>query len=630
MIMRLIFQKIRSYLNEKMEFNYFYFGLLLASLTFFTLSHFLLLENTASGAYIFFLFYAFIQSFFEICTFILIFHFLKKWAPKWLSLLFISFCFLALLLHFTNFIMLRLMDISLAYPLKFLFGSGVEHFIVGLQALNMNMGMMALIFLTFLLIPFCGVLLYWGTRHAIRKKPWSLSINQLGLTLLLTGSSLLGFDSLARPHIDRMTYRKYEKALPLSSTFLSPSPEWTALPHPLTPPCLETKIQEQIASIHASSKPNIYLFIVESFRKDFITQEIAPHLNQFEKENIQIPLSFSNANATQPSWFAIFYGAFPLHWTSARDTWNSGAPSLQILKHLGYKIRVYSSADLRYFGMDRVLFGQNRHLADQIEEFSFDRSLEPCDRDALCIHSFERDLKKEGGKEGNVYVFFFDSTHSEYSFPKDFPIQFNPIVKQIDYLTVTKKKIEPIKNRYRNSIHYVDSLMGTFFHLLKEESLYENSVIAITGDHGEEFFEEGSLFHGTHLNRYQTAVPIFLKCQGRTSQTQEATHIDIFPSLLHHLTDQAYFGDFFDGTSVFSKKRSPYRLAVMQNGAEVPYEFSIYKGENELHLRLFPQKDIYSSTQMEIISQQIGGESIDSYLSLISQSAKESLEKTTD
>ena len=68
----------------------------------------------------------------------------------------------------------------------------------------------------------------------------------------------------------------------------------------------------------------------------------------------------------------------------------------------------------------------------------------------------------------------------------------------------------------------------------------------------------------------------------------------------------------------------------MQNGAEVPYEFSIYKGENELHLRLFPKKDIYSSTQMEIISQQIGGESIDSYLSLISQSAKESLEKTTD
>jgi len=599
--MRLLFKKIYPYLTEKAEVNYLYFSVFLTGLILFSFSYFLLLEQPIVGIHLFFLLYAFGQAFLETWVFIFITYVLKKWAPRWALFLFICISFLLLLLHFTNFTMLRLMDISISYPFKFLFGAGIDHLIVGFQALNMHLGMIAIIFFSLLLIPIGGLLLYWSTNHVVKKRPWNISLKQIALALAATTSLLLCLDCLAQPYINQMIYKKYKKALPFGTTFLGPTPHIVTVDHSVLPLFPENDIAKKLPSLKTSTTPNIYLFVIETLRKDFVNQKTAPILTTFGKENIEISRSFANANGTHLSWFSIFHANIPLHWTTVRDQWNKGSPPLQLLKNLGYKIIAYSAADLRYFGMDQVLFGEKRSLVDEIKEFSFLRNIEPCDRDALCMDAFEENISKEEGKKGNVYLFFLDSTHSEYSFPKDFPLKFTPIAKQIDYLTLTKKEIEPIKNRYRNSIAYVDSLMDRFFTILKKETLYEEAIIAITGDHGEEFFEEGALFHGTHLNSYQTEVPIFFKCPGWAPWTTEATHIDIFPSLLHHITGHSDFSSIFNGISIFTENMNPYRITVMQNGPDIPCEFSVHKRMNKLHARLLPTKNGNEKTQIEII-----------------------------
>ena len=109
---------------------------------------------------------------------------------------------------------------------------------------------------------------------------------------------------------------------------------------------------------------------------------------------------------------------------------------LQILKKLGYRIRVYSAADLAYFNMDQIIFGQNRQLADSVKEFSTQQHLDPCDRDRLAIEALTEDVVKES--EGTVFIVFLDSTHSEYSAPKNFSHPFQPEAVSIDYLTITR------------------------------------------------------------------------------------------------------------------------------------------------------------------------------------------------
>jgi hypothetical protein len=589
---------------EKAEINTVYFTIFLLLLLAMSLSHFYFWETPLFGIPLFFLIHAFGQACLEAGAFLLLGFLFNRLAPRWLFHAFIGFSFAILLVHFTDFTLIRLMDASISYMYKYFFGAGIQHIITAFQALNFNPLMISLVIMATLLIPFLGIILYRTTQPLTKLLAWKIPIPQLLLALIGIGCALFVLDIVFHPYMTRITYNKFQKALPLGTTFLSPTRQCTSLSHSIAPPRNELRTHQILQQKHlsAASKPNIYLFIIETFRKDFVTQETAPQLTAFGNENISFQESFANANSTHPSWFTIFHADFPYHWTAMRDTWKQGSIPLNILKNLGYKIRIYSSTDLRYFNMDQLLFGEHRQLADQIEEYTQNRLIEPCDRDALCIQSFLRDIDHPSNQEGNLFVFFFDSTHSEYGVPKDFPLKFLPIVDKIDYLTITPKEIEPVKNRYRNAIHYVDTLFGTFLAKLKEKNLYQDALIAVTGDHGEEFFEEGALFHGTHLNRYQTSVPIFYKLQNKNVQNDTATHLDLFPSILHQLTGRSDLKELFDGESIFQPNRWPYRIAVLQNGPETPCEFIVENTRSKIHCRFFDPKDIYGTAKLELLA----------------------------
>lgn len=69
---------------------------------------------------------------------------------------------------------------------------------------------------------------------------------------------------------------------------------------------------------------------------------------------------------------------------------------------------------------------------------------------------------------------------------------------------------------------------------LKAQNRYDDAIIIVTGDHGEEFKEQGSWFHCSALNPMQTNVPILIKWpknMGRGPLVKQASHLDLLPSL---------------------------------------------------------------------------------------------------
>jgi hypothetical protein len=179
------------------------------------------------------------------------------------------------------------------------------------------------------------------------------------------------------------------------------------------------------------------------------------------------------------------------------------------------------------------------------------------------------------------------------------------VVSSIDYLGIatSSKDLELLKNCYRNSIFWVDHLVGRVFSSLKELSLYKESVIVLTGDHGEEFFEMGALFHGTHLNDWQTRVPLFYKFpKGFKNFSSVSTHIDVFPSILHYLTGQSDFRSYFDGQSIFSSDQKGFVFSMQHNGVDIPYEFRLFDGNAELVGRFLNPPNIYSVPAIELLS----------------------------
>lgn len=591
--------------SEKTEVNYLYFCFFFLFVFALTFSHFIHASQPFWGIPLLFLFYAGAQALLEVFILILVGKLLHRWMPRWTFRFYIALSFGFLLIHFANFTLIRIMDVSLSYCVKVFFGRGFEHFRIACQATNVNPMMTAVIVGSLIVVPLVGLLFYRATHKISCKIPLKLSYWTCGGIIGVLSVILFAFDLLAKPYVTSDVHKKYSKALPFALTFLSPEPRLISIDAPLCEPRKEIEIQKVLKedSLKAASLPNIYLFVIETLRRDYIDEKTAPNMTQFGEENIDPKLTFSNANFTYLSWFSLFHSSYPYGWTAVRDGWKEGSVPLQMMKKLGYNIRIYSSADLNYFGMDRNIFGANRQLIGTIHEYNSLR-LEPWERDLLAINDLIKDVA-ESSKEGNLFITFLDSTHSEYSSPEKGFRPFQPVVSSIDYLGIatSSKDLELLKNCYRNSIFWVDHLVGRVFSSLKELSLYKESVIVLTGDHGEEFFEMGALFHGTHLNDWQTRVPLFYKFPKDVKNfSSVSTHIDVFPSILHYLTGRSDFRSYFDGQSIFSSDQKGFVFSMQHNGVDIPYEFRIFDGNAELVGRFLNPPNIYSVPAIELLS----------------------------
>jgi hypothetical protein len=63
---------------------------------------------------------------------------------------------------------------------------------------------------------------------------------------------------------------------------------------------------------------------------------------------------------------------------------------------------------------------------------------------------------------------------------------------------------------YEHNAHYFDQQLLMFLKGLEERGLLEASLVIVTADHGEEFFDLGGLYHGWHINPPVMHVPLFV------------------------------------------------------------------------------------------------------------------------
>ena len=386
---------------------------------------------------------------------------------------------------------------------------------------------------------------------------------------------------------------------------MSPS---SNLPLPESEEKVAAFIDEQCSSpLH---RPNIFFFIAESVRGDYITDEITPHLSQFKRENISFDLSLSNGNATQISWFSTFHSKLPLYWgrRNASRNWNIGSPPLKVLKEIGYQTHVYSSANLSFYQMDELVFGKERYLVDDVHFFPHGFISEAWESDQKGCEKLIEDLRQRQNEEGHCYLVFLDATHFNYSWPRENSL-FGPFPEKIEYVKATfqKEGVEGIKNRYKNSLHYVDSLFGSFLSNLKETPLYKDAVVVFMGDHGEEFLEQHNLFHASDLSMQQTRIPILYKFgqNSRTTPSQESlvtSQIDIFPSILDYIYGKERFSKILDGTSIFNPKPVSYAVTGRYNASRPPYEFCVQTLHSKLTLRFKDEKHTFKPNILKILT----------------------------
>jgi arylsulfatase A-like enzyme len=92
---------------------------------------------------------------------------------------------------------------------------------------------------------------------------------------------------------------------------------------------------------------------------------------------------------------------------------------------------------------------------------------------------------------------------------------------------------------YDEEIVYHDKMMGRLLDYLKENNLYDSSIVIVTADHGEEFHEHGGWWHGYTLYNEVIRVPLVIKPAAGTYEPHTDTtlvrSIDIAPTIARML-----------------------------------------------------------------------------------------------
>jgi hypothetical protein len=335
-----------------------------------------------------------------------------------------------------------------------------------------------------------------------------------------------------------------------------------------------------------AATPDILVIAVESLRYDALDPDTMPRLWAWSNQGVRLGAHYATSNASHYGMFALLYGRSPLFYFETVD--GGEPPTLPTqLRQWGYTTHHITCTDIHWRGMDRFMGS---------EHFSVERmhgaSLDACDRDVVERAS---SLLEPGERAPRFVLAFLMSTHFGYHFP-DGVEPFQPSAAPPNALELNPDRDadrEALKNRYRNSAHYVDSLIGS----LLDRVNAEQTLVVVTGDHGESLLDYGTIAHTSLLSEIQKRVPFAMTGPGvlpGSARQGPTDHSDLLPTLLARLSVSREHLEAYPGQDMLQATGSPFvalvhakaraseddRIALVS--PEFRYSIRLDAGEGEL------------------------------------------------
>lgn len=101
---------------------------------------------------------------------------------------------------------------------------------------------------------------------------------------------------------------------------------------------------------------------------------------------------------------------------------------------------------------------------------------------------------------------------------------------------LTDRDLEHVLALYEAEIAWTDSQIGRLLDALRERDILDNTLVIVTADHGEEFFEHGGVGHRRTLLEEQLQAPLVMRLPGLLPAGARVRglggHEDLFPTIL--------------------------------------------------------------------------------------------------
>jgi membrane-anchored protein YejM (alkaline phosphatase superfamily) len=275
---------------------------------------------------------------------------------------------------------------------------------------------------------------------------------------------------------------------------------------------------------------------IDCWRRDMLDREVTPNLWDFRTRARSFENHLAGGNSTRFGLFAMLYGLHGTYWFPVLAERRSPVLVDTLLEE-GYDARVFSSASMNYPELrDTAWVDIPERVADDFP------SEEAWERDELAATACADWLAERDTDEPFFGFLMLDAPHQRYSFPPGAE-PFQPCADDVDYMRmsdpagVEPAELEAVRNRYRNAVHHADRVVGELLDRLDELGLAEDTLVIVTGDHGEEFLEHGLFGHTSSFSPAQVKVPLLAAGPGIEPgvEARPTSHLDVPATLLEGL-----------------------------------------------------------------------------------------------
>lgn len=280
---------------------------------------------------------------------------------------------------------------------------------------------------------------------------------------------------------------------------------------------------------------NIMLLVVDSWRADTFNSDNTPNMWKYAQSGVIFNNHIATGNATRTGIFGLFYGIPGTYWHGFLA--NQQSPVLMDrLQALDYQLGIFTAAQLRKPEFNQTVFSKVENLRMGSE------GGRPSELDAALTQDWLAWYDQRDKSKPTFSFLFYDAPHG-YDFPADFEPKYEPVLKEVNYLKLNNETDPtPFFNRYKTSVRYVDSMATKVLDKLKESGDLENTLVIITGDHGQEMNDNKLNFwgHNSNFTDAQVNVPFAIfgpgvdAAQIQWSSEALTSHQDFVPTLMKH------------------------------------------------------------------------------------------------
>lgn len=316
-----------------------------------------------------------------------------------------------------------------------------------------------------------------------------------------------------------------------------------------------------------SDGPNIILVSIDSLRQDHLgcygyPHPTSPTIDRLAASGVRFETAIATTSWTLPSHAAMFTGLFDSthglvdNGLRLKDQHNTLA---EALREVGYRTAGFFGGPYLHpvFGLGQG-FDTYQSCMTQLDDGLSDEGVRAQSRAPVgASHAditgprtereVERWLDAEGESDRPFFLFLhLWDVHYDYIAPEEYVLMFDPdyegdldgvqfmqnrrIVQGMD-----KRDKRHLLALYDAEIRFTDDVLGRILDGLEARGELENTLVVVTADHGEEFFEHGRKGHQHTLYDEVVRVPLVFSWPGHLQPavvTDQVRTVDLMPTLL--------------------------------------------------------------------------------------------------